>query len=267
MTFIDAFWLGLTQGLTEFIPVSSSGHLQIVRRLIDDDLGNFHLFLEFINLGTLLALIFFYRHRIKAIFRQIFHEHDYRFAINVILTSLPVATIGLIFSKFIENTPFFSYMAVIATMMALVGVLMINVDKLPKLSRLKDETKLTKKRALAIGCAQVFALIPGTSRSGTTIVAGRLVGLDSRAAAEYSFLASIPLMCGVVLKSFISGDSSAFIMENLPTLIFSNIVAFLVGLAAIHLVMNFLKKPHSLKVFGWYRVVIAAIVIIFKLIQ
>ncbi len=263
----EAFWLGLTQGITEFIPVSSSGHLEIMRSILSLGGDNFHLFLEFINFGTLLVLLIYYRKRIVEILREIFVEHNFKFALNVILTCIPVVIAALLLSDLIENSPFFGSMITLAIMMALVGVLMIIVKKLPKMKKIKSEKELTPGRAFFIGVAQCFALIPGTSRSGTTILAGRVAGMDNKSAADYSFLVSIVVMTGVILKSFLSSTSRAYIAANWGMLLFSNIVAFVVGMFAIDFVIKFLKKDGSLEKFGWYRVILATIIIIFQLIK
>lgn len=266
MNGIDAVILGIVQGLTEFIPVSSSGHLELVQQILGQRGDDFHLFLELINIGTLLALLIFFRKRIWGILVDIFSKKNYKLALNILITSIPAGILGLLLSKLIEEAPFFSSLYTIAIAMGIVGILMIIVDKLPKLSKLKDENELTKPRALLIGLAQTFALIPGVSRSGSTIVAGRLVGMDSESAAEYSFLASIPIMCGVVLKSFVSSSSRAYLADNWQMLLLSNAVAFVAGLAAISFLLKFLKKSDNLKWFGYYRVVLAGIVLVLVLI-
>ena len=267
MEWFQAFWLGLTQGVTEFIPVSSSGHLEVMQQILGGRSADFHLFLEFINLGTLLALLIYYRKRIWQIIVDIFVNHNVRLAINVIITTIPAVIAGLLLSDIIESSWFFSNMIVIACAMALVGIAMLAIDRLPKMSKLKDENQLTKPRALIIGLAQCVALIPGTSRSGSTIVAGRLTGLDSKSAADYSFLVSIPIMLGVMAKSLISSSSREYIAANLPMLAFSNIIAFISGLIAIYLVMKYLRKKNSLKPFGIYRIVLALIIIVFELLK
>lgn len=260
--------LGLVQGLTEFIPVSSSGHLEIVQQLIGGRADNFHLFLELINFGTLLALIIYYRKRIWGILKDIFGKnHNLKLAVNVIITCIPAGLAGLLFSKFIEESSFFSSLITISIAMAIVGLLMIIVDKLPKMSSLKDENELTKPRALIIGLAQVFALIPGVSRSGSTIVAGRLTGLNAKSSADYSFLVSIPLMTAVCAKTLISSTTRAYLFDNLPMLTLSNAIAFVSGLAAITFCLKYLKKSNSLKAFGIYRILIATIVLIVTILK
>ncbi len=254
--------------MTEFIPVSSSGHLEIVQRLLGGGRAeDFHLFLELINFGTLFALLWYYRKRIIKILNDIFKKHDWYMAINLLLTSIPAGIIGILLSKFIESASFFSSLWTIATAIGVVGLLMIFVEKLPHFSKLKDEEKLTPMRALGIGLAQTFALIPGVSRSGSTILAGRVMGMDSKASANYSFMASIPIMIGVCLKSLLSSTSRAYIGANCGMLIFSNIVAFVFGMIALTFVIRFLEKKNSLQAFGYYRVALAAIIFIVLILQ
>jgi len=267
MSVFIAIILGLVQGLTEFIPVSSSGHLEIVQQLIGGRADNFHLFLELINFGTLLALIIYYRKRIWGILKDIFKNHNFKLAINVIITCIPAGLAGLLLSKFIEENSFFSSLFTISIAMAIVGFLMIIVDRLPKKSPLKDENKLTKSRALFIGLAQVFALIPGVSRSGSTIVAGRIMGLNSESSANYSFLVSIPLMTAVCAKTLISSSTRTYLFDNLPMLALSNAIAFISGLLAITFCLKYLKKSNSLKAFGFYRIIVAAVVLIVLMVK
>lgn len=263
----EAFWLGLTQGITEFAPVSSSGHLEIVQELMGGRSADFHLFLEFINLGTLLALIIFYRKRIAEIFKEVFVEHNFKFALNIIITCIPVVIVGLFLSDFIENNWFFSNMITIACAMAIIGIFMVLIEKIPKMKPIKDDKRLTWKKALGIGIAQCLALIPGTSRSGSTILAGRIAGLNNKSAADYSFTVSMVVMTGVMVKSILSSSSREYIVANWQMLTLANVVALISGLLVIHFVMKFLQKKGSLEMFGWYRIVIAAIVIIFELLK
>lgn len=247
--------------------MSSSGHLTIIQNVIGANPDNFHLFLEFINIGTLFALLIFFRKKIWKILVDVFKNHNYKLALNIIITSIPAGLIGLLAAKFIEEADFFGHIITTAVAMGLIGVVMVIIDKLPTLNKLKNENELTKPRALTIGLAQVLALIPGVSRSGSTIITGRLMGLNSKSAAEYSFLASIPLMCGVVLKTFLSSSDRAYFTDNLWPLLLSNIVAFAAGLFALRFVMQYLAKKRALQTFGWYRIVVACLVLIVVLIQ
>lgn len=262
MNIIESTILGLVQGLTEFIPVSSSGHLEITQQIIGNRSMDFHLFLELINFGTLLALLIFYRKRIFKILTDVFVKKDFKMATNLLITSIPAGLIGFLMAKIIEQQAFFSSLNVIAFAMGFVGVIMIFIDKLPKLSNLKTENDLSKSRALIIGLAQTFALIPGVSRSGSTIIAGRLMGLSSKNAANYSFTASIPIMVGVCLKSLISSSSRAYLSSNMGLIVFSNIVAFISGMLALKFVMKFFANQNSIKIFGLYRAILATIILV-----
>ena len=259
MNILESTVLGLVQGITEFIPVSSSGHLEITQRILGAGgrAEDFHFFLELINFGTLFALLFYYRQTIWEIMQRVFVKKDYKLALNILITSIPAGIIGLVLSKVIEKMPFFSSLTTIGFAMGFVGLIMIFVNKLPHLSKLKDENELTPGRALMIGLAQTFALIPGVSRSGSTIITGRVMGLDSKSAAKYSFLASLPIMIAVCGKSLLSSSSRAYIASNLGMLLLSNLVAFISGLIALQIVMKYFKKENSIPSFGVYRVILA----------
>lgn len=265
MNLIESVVLGITQGVTEFIPVSSSGHLTLMQQVLG--LQPDHLFLEFINVGTLLALIIFFRKKIIKIIKDVFVEKNYRLARNLLITSIPAGVIGFLLSSIISDSSFFSSTLTVAISLGVIGVVMVLIEKIPHLSAVKSGEALSAPRALSIGLAQVFALIPGVSRSGSTIIAGRISGLNSKEAAEYSFLASLPIMCGVVLKTFISSSDRAYFMDNLPTLLLSNVVAFIFGILAVSFVMRFFAQKNSLQAFGWYRIALSVVVILWLILK
>lgn len=262
MNIIEIIVLGIVQGLTEFIPISSSGHLVIAQNFFSG--ASDHLFLEFINIGTLLALIVYFRKKIISIARDIFVRKKYKLAINILLTAIPAGVVGFLLAGFIQSTAFFGSVLVVAVTLATVGLIMVLLERLPKASPIKDGEALSPGRAFAIGAAQVLALIPGVSRSGSTIIAGRLAGLNSAAAAEYSFLASLPIMLGVTVKIFITDQ--AYLGANLFPLIVGNAAAFIAGIFAVGFLMRYLAK-HSLALFGWYRIALAAVLVAVLLLQ
>lgn len=264
MNIIETIILGLIQGLTEFIPVSSSGHLVLAQQLFSG--ASDHTFLEFINIGTVLALIVFFRKRILLILRDVFVNKNFTLARNILITAVPAGAVGFFLSDFIDSSAFFGSVVVVMVTLAVVGVIMIVLEKLPKASPVQNGQHLSGWRALAVGVAQVFSLIPGVSRSGSTIIAGRLMGLSPAASAEYSFLVSLPIMLGVTLKVFIKESDRLYFVEHMPMLLVSNLVAFISGLIAVGFLMNYLSK-HSLAVFGWYRVGLAAIIAVVLLVQ
>lgn len=264
MSIFEAILLGLIQGLTEFIPISSSGHLVIAQYFMSG--ASEHLFLEWINIGTVLALIIYFRTRVFDIIRGIIVRRDIRLATNILIAMLPAGAIGFLFADFIGTNAFFGSVWVVVVMLVVVGILMVVLEKLPKLSPVSDEATLPKSRALTIGLAQAVALIPGTSRSGSTIIAGRLMGLNAAKAAEFSFLVSIPIMLGVLLKVSIKASDRAYFLDNMTPILVGNLFAFISGLIAVGFLMRYLER-HSLALFGWYRIALAGILVVVLLLQ
>lgn len=258
MTILDGLILGALQGLTEFIPVSSSGHLVIAQNWLG--LQSSPTFDMLVNLGTFLALLVFFRKRLIGIYQRIVKKKDYRLARNIIITAIPVGIAGYFFASFFEQ-PFIQQPFVVAISLLVVGLVMIFIDTLPRLSPVATQDQLSPKRSLGIGVAQMFALIPGVSRSGSSIIAGRLAGLDFQKAAEYSFLASLPVMAAVVLKGFVGSEGRHFISENFWVWAVSNVAAFGFGLLAVGFMINYLKNG-NFKIFGYYRVGLAAVVLL-----
>lgn len=262
MSYIETIILGLLQGLTEFIPISSSGHLVLAQNFLSG--ASDHLYLEFINIGTMLALFIYFRTRIATIIRDVLVRHNYKLATNIIITSVPAGVVGFLLADFIGSSAFFGSTLVVMVTLFSVGVLMVVLERLPKASHVKDGEKLSPVRAFVIGVAQMVALIPGVSRSGSTMIAGRLSGLSAEKAAEYSFLASLPIMMGVTLKVFLEDQS--YLSEHLAILIVGNIVALIAGLLAVGFLMRYLSR-HSLAVFGWYRIGLAGVIGVVLLLQ
>lgn len=262
MNLFEVIVLGLLQGLTEFIPISSSGHLVLAQALFGHESD--HLFLEVINIGTFLALLVYFAPKILQILRDIVSGRDFKFARNILITSVPAGIVGYVAADFIAGSAFFGSVWVVIAMLVLLGVVMIVLEKLPKLSATENGVELGPGRALLIGIAQMIALIPGTSRSGATIITGRLMGLSAKEAAEYSFLASLPIMAGVTLKVLI--ENPDYLAANLSVAIVGNLVAFISGLFAVGFLMRYLAH-HSLAAFGWYRIALAAVMAVYFLVQ
>ncbi|MBP9667750.1 undecaprenyl-diphosphate phosphatase [Candidatus Saccharibacteria bacterium] len=262
MQLFEVIILGLIQGLTEFIPISSSGHLVIAQWLFGHTSD--HLFLEVINIGTFLALLVYFAPKIWNITRDVVVNKKVILARNILITAVPAGVVGYLLSDFINTTPFFGSIWVVVATLFVVGVIMVVLEKLPRLSNVTDGESLGASRALTIGLAQMLALIPGVSRSGSTIITGRLMGLRAKEAAEYSFLASLPIMAGVTLKVFI--DNPDYMRAHLSTVLVGNLVAFVSGLIAVGFLMRYLSR-HGLAVFGWYRIVLATIIFVVLLVQ
>lgn len=263
MSVFEGIVLGLIQGLTEFIPISSSGHLVVAQYFMSG--ASEHLFLEWINLGTVLALLIYFRQRILQITKDVFLDKDYRLAMNVVIAMIPAGLAGFFFADVIESNPFFGSIWTVVVTLVLVGILLIVVDKLPRLSEVALQ-RLPAKRALAIGLVQVLALIPGTSRSGSTVIAGRLSGMKAADAAEFSFLVSIPIMFGVIAKLLIKEADRAYLFDNFAPLFWGNLAALVSGLLAVGFLMRYLQK-HPLAVFGWYRLALALVLVVVLVLQ
>jgi len=282
MTILQAIFLGLVQGLTEFIPVSSTAHLVFAARLIDLYGGADKTLqaqqttatIAVIQLGTLLAVLIYFARDIVNITRAFIVDHlawlrgrtapgepklstDAWLGWLVIIGSIPVGTVGLALKKLIEG-PFTKNLWVIATMMIVVGVLMTIAELVGKRDHGMDQ--LTVKDALAVGSAQVLALIPGSSRSGSTIMAGLFAGLTRETAARFSFLLSMPAIAASGLLELKEA------VEKLPhgsygALAVATVVSGLVGYASIWFLLRYLRT-HSTGVFIVYRVIVGVLILV-----
>ena len=264
MSLLEAIILGIIQGLTEFIPVSSSGHLVVAQSVLRGDVD--HLFIQALDFGTFFALVLYFSPKLIDLFKQVFFKQDYRLARNILITCIPAGILGLLLADFIQSSSVLLNPLTVAIMLALVGVLMIVVDKLPRKSPKETGTDLSPRRALVVGFAQAFALIPGVSRSGSTIIASRIMGLSPRAAAEYSFMVSIPIMFGLLAKLLIKPADREYLVANMDIIIVANIAAFAAAIVAIHFLLSYLSK-HGLALFGWYRLGLATVIIGVLLVQ
>ena len=269
MDYIYSIILSIVQAITEFLPISSSGHLVIIHQLIDSDLLNSLTFDVILHAGTFLAvLIYFWRDVIKII--KGFFITIFRFKITtdfnqqlpwlLIIGTIPAALIGYFFGNFIEQT--FRSVFWIVAMLIIGGLLFIIIENQGKKNRNLDSMSFVD--ALIVGIAQVLAFIPGTSRSGITIVAGMSQGFKRKEAARFSFLLSLPIILGATIRKVTQislSDSSDFIFIS----ILGAAVATLVGYIVIKYFLQFLER-HSLTNFAIYRFILAFILILIFLI-
>ena len=271
MNFIEILILGFIQGIAEFLPISSSAHLIIFRDIFGIGAGmssNMELTFDIaLHFGTLLAIgVFFFWDFIKMIqkgFTKGVRDVDGKILWYFVAATIPVGIAGILFEDAIENVIRSNYV-VIALALAIMGVIIYLADKYSK--QTKDIKKMTLKDAIIVGCSQVFALIPGFSRSGTTIAAGRVLGLDRESAAKFSFYLSAPVVLGAVVLQLIKGSALSVIAANLGTFVLGILVSFVIGLLCIKYLLKYLQK-HNFKIFMVYRVVLAIVVLVYIFIR
>ena len=253
---ISVIILAIIQALTEFIPVSSSGHLIVAEELTA--LSSSLALDVALHSGTLLALLVYFATRIK---QMVFSAGTQKSLISaLILTSLPAAAIGFLFGDVFEQDA--RSLGVVIVMMASVGFLMLFSETAFTVNKkIKNINQISLANAFFIGLGQALALIPGTSRSGATMLAGKQMGLSNKLAAEYAFLAGIPVIAGATLKVFLDPDTNAVLREEPLRVLVGILVAALVGLFALRFLIQYLSEK-GLRVFGVYRLALATILLI-----
>jgi undecaprenyl-diphosphatase len=255
MNYLDAFILGLVQGLTEFIPVSSSGHLVITNYLLGVNDG--FIFSVLLNFGTLSALLVFYRQKIVQILKKSIIGKEWFLLAKLAVSTVPAVIIGFLFASQIEKLNVMPWVVII--MLVSVGIIMIKYGSArPDASDEPIEESVNYRTAIKVGMAQAIALIPGTSRSGITILTGLQSKLSASKAAEYSFLLAIPTILGASLKVFFFDGGVDFVKTNFGVFLVGNITSFISGLLAVAFLIKLLST-RGLKDFGWYRIGLAAV--------
>lgn len=273
---IKAFFIGIVQGITEWLPVSSTGHMilfdEFVKMNVTEEFKE--LFLVVIQLGSILAVLTLYFRKLNPFSKtktKVEKKRTWVLWSKVIVAALPAAIIGLLFDDFLDEH-LYRY-EVVAVTLILYGIAFIVIERYHashgnkfKIDSVDD---IDYGTALKIGTAQVLSLIPGTSRSGSTILGSMCVGVSRTAASEFSFFLAIPVMLGAsalkILK-YIVKVGVAFTRAEVVTLVVATVTAFAVSVFAIKLLMGFVRK-HDFKVFGWYRIVLGIIVILYFLIK
>jgi undecaprenyl-diphosphatase len=261
MDFVQAIVLAIVQGLSEFLPISSSGHLILIPHFFgwsDQGLA----FDVAVHIGTLLALLAYFRRQLgtmasawfDSVFRQQ-HTRDSRLAWQILVATVPVGVAGLLFAGYIEEhfrNPLF-----VAGTLTFFGVLMYLADRFGRGD--KDELSLSWPQAFAIGCAQALALMPGTSRSGITMTAGRALGLSRSGAARFSFLLAIPGIGAAGAYEGLKLATAPGPVDWQPMVV-GVVFAALSGLACIHFLIRFIERIGLLP-FTLYRIVLAAVIV------
>lgn len=274
MTILDTIIIAIVEGLTEFLPVSSTGHMVIAQNLLGVESTPFvKAFTFIIQFGAILSVVVLYWKRFFQLNRTPAPEgatklqrflHKYDFYWKLLVAFIPAAVLGVLFSDAIDAM--LESVTVVATTLILGGIFMLFCDKI--FNKGSENTELTEKRAFWIGMFQCISMIPGVSRSMATIVGGMAQKLTRKAAAEFSFFLAVPTMfaatCFKMLKIFTEPGGMDIIRDNMGTLIVGNVVAFIVAMLAIKFFINFVTK-YGFKVFGWYRIAIGGIILLLML--
>lgn len=253
MNYIEAILLALVEGLTEFLPVSSTGHMIIASSIMGIEADDFtKLFTVVIQLGAILAVFVLY---FKRFFQSV------HFYLKLITAFIPAAIAGVLFSDKIDallESPL-----AVGISLFVGGIILLFVDAWFKRPRIDSIEKMSYFDALKVGLFQCIAMIPGVSRSGATIVGGMSQGLSRKWAAEFSFFLALPTMLGATLKKSMDyfEKHDAFTQEQINLLIVGNVVAFIVALIAIKAFIGVLNK-YGFKGFGWYRIIVGLAIII-----
>ena len=260
---LEAIFLGAVQGLTEFLPVSSSGHLLLGQYFLGLDQARFGLSFDVaLHLGTLLAVIYFFRWDLwrmaraflRSIRRWSIAEPDARLAYLILASTIPAAFIGYRFEDFISTTARSPW--VVVAMLVLVGVLFIVGEAVGK--RTRKASKLGFLEAVGIGVAQAAALVPGVSRSGATITLGLFLGLQREEAARFSFLMSVPIIAGAGFLQLSEVVAAGMDASEVSIFGIGFVVSAVVGYLAIRFFISFVAD-HSLRAFAYYRFGLAAV--------
>lgn len=262
--------IAIVEGLTEFLPVSSTGHMIIAQNLLGVESTPFvKAFTFIIQFGAILSVVCLYWKR----FFQLNHSpipedtsalkkllHKYDFYWKLFIAFIPAAVLGLLFSDAIDAM--LERVEVVAITLVLGGVFMLFCDRI--FNKGSEETPFTEKRALMVGLFQCISMIPGVSRSMATIVGGMAQRMTRKAAAEFSFFLAVPTMLGATVYKvykLVKEGGIEIITDNLVTLIIGNAVAFIVALLAIKFFIGFVTK-YGFKAFGWYRIIVGVLILV-----
>jgi len=269
MDIFETIVIAIVEGLTEFLPVSSTGHMIIAQNLLGVESTEFvKAFTFIIQFGAILSVVVLYWKR----FFQLNHTpapegsngvqkflHKFDFYWKLFVAFIPAAVLGLLFSDMIDEM--LEKVSVVAVMLVVGGVFMLFCDKI--FNKGSEDTPFTERRAFMVGLFQCISMIPGVSRSMATIVGGMSQGLTRKAAAEFSFFLAVPTMFGATLYKMyklLKTGGTDLIMDNMTALVVGNVVAFIVAMLAIKGFIKYVQK-YGFKAFGWYRIIVGGIIL------
>ena len=266
MEILKSIFLGIVEGVTEWLPISSTGHMILVNEFIENTgFTSSDLYLYVIQLGAIMAVVTLYFKKLNP-FESSKSEQEkkdtWQMWFKVIVACLPAAVIGLLLNDYMEH---FENWFVVSLMLIVYGAAFLLVERKNKNAMVTDIGSMTYKTALLTGVFQVLSIIPGTSRSGATILGAMLIGCSRGVAAEFSFFLAIPVMVGVSFLKIITTEESLN-PQNITVLITGMVVAYAVSMASIRFLMNYVRK-HDFKTFGWYRIALGAVILGYFIIK
>jgi len=262
MTFFDAILLAIVEGITEFLPISSTGHMAIVSSFLGIEKNDFtKLFIENIQFGAIISVLVIY-------WKKFLDFKSWSFYLKLLIAFIPAVIVGLLLKKHIDKIlgePMF-----ISAVMFLGGILLIFVDNWFKNPMITEEKNISYKRSFIIGIFQLLAIVlPGFSRSAATIIGGMQQKLTRKLAAEFSFFLAVPTLAGAFAKSLWDAwkeNPGLLTHYNLELLILGNIIAFVVAIIAIRAFIAYLTK-HGFRIFGYYRILAGAVLLLLLILE
>ena len=261
--YIKSFLLGIIEGITEWLPISSTGHMILFNSFTNTNSGflTTDVYLYVIQLGAILAIATLYFKKLNPFSPSKSKEEKsdtWQMWFKVIVACIPAAVIGLLLNDFMEK---FENPYVISATLIIYGILFILIERSKKKISINSMNEMSYKTAILIGLFQVLSIIPGTSRSGSTILGAMLLGCSREISAEFSFFLAIPVMFGVSFLKLVTND---YVMAGgeWGMLIVGMLVAYVVSIIAVKFLTNYVKK-HDFKVFGYYRIILGIIVILY----
>ncbi len=271
---IKAVLFGIVEGITEWLPISSTGHMILLDEFINLNVSNdfYKLFEVVIQLGAILAVVVLFFKSIWPLKKKnekvVLDKKTLNLWGKILVACIPAAVIGLVADDWLDEHLYNS--VVVSLALIIYGIVFIVIESKNVGKRTtKSVEKITYKQALQIGAFQLLALIPGTSRSGSTIIGGLLIGLERSVAAEFTFFLAIPVMAGaslLKLAKYIIKVGFVFSGLEVAILLIATITAFIVSILVIKFLMNYIRK-HDFKVFGYYRIALGILVLLYFLIK
>ncbi len=256
---LKALVLGVVEGLTEFLPISSTGHLILAGDLLDFTGPKAKVFEIVIQTGAMLAIVWEYRARFGAVLAGLARERGaQRFAANLAIAFLPAAFLGLLFANLIKRYLFRPVPVALAFVVG--GLIILWVERRGREPRIRSVDEMNWRDALMVGCAQAFALIPGTSRSGATIIGGMLFGLSRKPATEFSFFLAVPTLIAAGAYDFYR-NRALFHPDDWSLFAVGSVAAFFSAFVCVRWLLRYIAS-HDFRGFAWYRIAFGALVII-----